>query len=775
MELLLLLVEAPGDLIPRDMIARRLWQDAGFVDVEASIHTAVMRVRQALGDHRASFVETVPGKGYRFVAPVERVLRKTPDQREAPNAGVHNLPAELTSLVGRQIDIQTVRQLLATSRLVSLTGSGGVGKTRLALRVASELVGEFPDGVWVADFGPVVTPELVAQTICQALGLREGPAHSPREALIDYLRDRDLLLVLDTCEHMVSACAELVEHVLQTAARIRILTTSREALGTAGEVVYRVPSLPLPDDAAPREALLASDVARLFLDRAAALDPTFTPSETDARAIARICRRLDGIPLAIELAATRVTVLSLEQIETRLQDRFRLLTGGARTAVPRQRTLEATVEWSYQLLAEAERIMLTRLSVFPASCTLEAAERVCGGDPVRSDEALDLLGGLVRKSLVTLDRVPGGPRYRLLDTVRDYAAARLAGAGAEPIRLLYFTYFFERYRDSQRVLRGPHQRARLGELRAEEANIRAALEWGFARRECQPQAMELATAMFWYWTKNGLFAEGRRWLERAVRVDDAPPQVRARAIYGLAHMDYFQGDQPRVIACGARVVEIGRTHGDTWAVSVGWFLQALGAFELGDLDRAGAAATAAREAADLCQDSIEHGGPLMVLANVQLVQGHQDEALRLYDESIAVHRQVGDVWGLSILLSVAACLRVLRGDFEIARVHGTEALALCRMLDDPRGVAWSLEVFAGLFAAGGRPEDAARVWGISDGLLKRSGSLLTAGIGAIRERYRESVQNSLGPDTFTRVSTAGRQMAPAEAEAWIDSTCTPAS
>ena len=345
MDLLLLLLERHRDLVSREDIVARLWGSDVHVDVDAGIHTAILKIRQVLGDSRESpqFVETVSGKGYRFIAPVEVAspappapsLALSPAPERRANTGRHNLPAELTSFVGRRKQLLELPGVLASSRLVSLIGAGGVGKTRLALRLARDLVNEFTDGVWLVDLAPLSVPDLVAQAIATAVGVREGPQRSARDALLANLRSRELLLVLDNCEHLIASCAELVEILLRGTQALRIVSTSREALGVSGEIVCRVPSLSLPEatPSVPVAALAYCEATQLFIERARAFDSAFTPTPDNADAIARICARLDGIPLAIELAAARLAVLSPQQIEARLHDRFRLLTGGARTAV----------------------------------------------------------------------------------------------------------------------------------------------------------------------------------------------------------------------------------------------------------------------------------------------------------------------------------------------------------------------------------------------------------------------------------------------------------
>ena len=391
--------------------------------------------------------------------------------------------------------------MLASSRLLSLIGAGGAGKTRLALRLASDVVGEFRDGVWLVDLTPISTPDLVAQTIASALGIREAPQQSMRDTLIERLHHRDLLVVLDNCEHLIDACAELAEALLRRAPALRIVATSREPLGVSGETVWRVASLSLPDESTSpsAEALLDSEATRLFIERATSIDAAFTPTPENAATIARICQRLDGIPLAIELAAARITALSVEQIDARLENRFRLLTGGRRTAVARQRTLEATMQWSYQLLSDAERQLLSRLSVFPSGWTLEAAENVCGGDGIDAADMLDLLSRLVSKSLVCLESdVAGERRYRLLETVRQYAHERLIeSGGVDRLRDRHLEFFFNEFRGALPTLQGHGQLRGLKRLRLEQDSVRSALEWAIATPPLAEKALELAGALFW--------------------------------------------------------------------------------------------------------------------------------------------------------------------------------------------------------------------------------------------------------------------------------------
>jgi predicted ATPase/DNA-binding winged helix-turn-helix (wHTH) protein len=766
MEVLLLMLDRRGELVAREDIAARLWPPDVFLDRDAGIHTAMLRIRQALRDSRdaPSFVETVAGKGYRFIALVEVVPRgpvSLAPSSDAPVEAVprraHNLPAELTTFVGRRQALLDLAPLVSSARLVSLTGAGGVGKTRLALQLASRIAHTFDDGVWLVDLSPITTTDLVAQTVASVLGVRESPQRTVRDALLEHVAHRHLLFVFDTCEHLLDVCADLVEALLHDAPRVHVVATSREALGVPGEVVYRVPSLSLPT--AVTDEWLSSEAAQLFVQRATVIDATFTPAEEDAGVIGRICHRLDGIPLAIELAAARVAVLSLAQIEARLQDRFRLLTGGSRTAVARQRTLEATVEWSCQLLSEAERLLLGRLSVFPSSWTLEAAESICSGDGIDAHDVLDLSSRLVAKSLLSLDRGrPGAGRFRLLETVRQYARERLVQSdAAERVQTRHVAYFVDEFRHALAVLRGPGQLSYLGRLQGEQENLRTALEWALASPDLAAQGVEFAGALFWFWTKRGLFEEGRRWLERAVALE-APDAARARALIGLSHMHYFQGRHESAASAASAALAIGDATSDAWVVSFSRFMQAVTALELGDHGQARALALEAIEAADAGGDVIQHGGPLMILANLALLDGHHARAQALYDQSIDVHRREGDAWGLSILLSMAAGLCIIRKDFTVARAHAAEAMALCEALEDQRGLAWGLEVCAGLLADQGDAEAAAQLWGASNGLMETVGGALAPTIGWIRDRYTAAVRLSIGEGRFAAACAEGRAM-----------------
>jgi predicted ATPase/class 3 adenylate cyclase len=434
-----------------------------------------------------------------------------------------HLPVQLTSFVGRDAQLTQLRGILADNRLVTLTGAGGVGKTRLAIQVAAQLAGEFGDGVWYADLAPITDPELVPVTVARALGLPDQPGRSTMDTLLRFIRDRQMLIVLDNCEHLLDASAELVVALLGVAARLTLLATSREAIGVAGEVSWRVPSLSLADEA-----------IELFTDRARHARPGFAVSADNAAAVGEICARLDGVPLAIELAAARVRALSLAEIVEGLHDRFRLLTGGARTAVRRQQTLRASVDWSHALLTEPERVLLRRLAVFVGGFDLDAAREVAGGGDVQRHQVLDLLTLLVDKSLVVAEVSRGRTRYRLLETVRQYAAEKLGESGeADAVRSRHRDH----YTAMAALLDAPArtdygQRLELADTDID--NLRAAFAWSRENSDVE-LALAVASSLQPLWVARGRLREGLAWFNAILINHDArqlevTPAVRARAL-----------------------------------------------------------------------------------------------------------------------------------------------------------------------------------------------------------------------------------------------------
>jgi predicted ATPase/class 3 adenylate cyclase len=428
----------------------------------------------------------------------------------------HNLPTQLTSFVGREREIGEVAGLLEKQRLVTLTGSGGTGKTRLALRVAEQLLGQYPNGVWFVELASLGDPDLVPRTTIAALGMQESTSQSLMAQLQNYLKEKQLLLLLDNCEHILEDCARMTDILLRACPKLKILASSREALGVDGEITYRVPSLTTPDPRylPPLEELGHFTAMQLFTERVASVQPAFAITSANARVVAQICRRLDGIPLAIELAAARVGVLSVEQIAGRLDSRFRLLTGGSRTALPRQQTLRASIDWSFSLLDEREQFLFMRLSVFYGGWTLDAANMVCSFEGLDEYDVIDGLTKLVNKSLIIVESESGGSnRYRMLETIRQYAREKLLDSGEAGVVLDHHLDFFVHIAETAEPhLRGPQQVEWLDRLEIEIDNVRAALEW--ALEEEALKGTILASSLYWMWHIRGYRVEAEHWLEQ---------------------------------------------------------------------------------------------------------------------------------------------------------------------------------------------------------------------------------------------------------------------
>ena len=455
---------------------------------------------------------------------------------EIPN----NLPVQLTSFIGRDKEITELKRELKGHRIITLTGSGGTGKTRLCLRVAAEVMDSFPNGVWLLELAAITDPALVPYALANLLGLRESAAanHTIAELVSSYFHSRTALVVFDNCEHLIEACARLADLLLHSCKDLRILASSREALGIEGEMAWHVPSLSLPDlrQLPAMEKLSQYEAVRLFTERATLVERHFAVTKDNASTIAQICFRLDGIPLAIELAAARVNVLTPVQIAKRLDDRFRLLTGGARTALPRQQTLQALIDWSYNLLAEKERLLFRRLAVFVGGWTLEAAETVCGGEGIEPHQVLDLLSQLVKKSLVTMQDEHGESRYRRLETIRQYAREKLFETEeAAHIRDKHLDYFIQLAEQGFEELNGPNDLIWIEKLETEHDNFRAALSWSLESPDVDPQkALQLSGALQDFWDTRGYTSEGYQWLSKSLKkAPDAPTPHRCRALVGV--------------------------------------------------------------------------------------------------------------------------------------------------------------------------------------------------------------------------------------------------
>jgi predicted ATPase len=509
---------------------------------------------------------------------------------EALGTGKHNLPAARTSFVGREQEMLEVKRALAMTRLLTLTGAGGSGKTRLALEVARDLVGAYPDGVWLVELAPLAEGELVPQAVTETLGVREQPGRSLTNTLTEVLRQRDMLLVLDNCEHLAASVARLLDTLLDSCPRLRVLATSRVILGVEGEVVRRVSSLSVPDaDHLPAaEDMTRFDAVRLFLDRTRLRLPNFDLTAENGPGVAEVCRKLEGIPLAIELAAARANTLSVEQISERLGSTLTLLTGGSRTAVARQRTLRGTLDWSHNLLSESERKVFRRLSVFAGGWMLEAAEAVMPGEDAEESDVMDLLSGLADKSLVVVEMTrDGGVRYRLLEPVRQYALETLEKGGElGAIRHRHLEFFLALAEEAEPELLGAEQAEWIERLEVELDNLRGALSWALGQGRAE-LGLQMGADLWRFWIMRARYSEGRKWLEAALAAEnEAPLLVRAKAALVAGYLAAGQGvymrSQPHLEEALALYRGLDNAEGVAMTLST---LGRLAAYR-GDLERA---------------------------------------------------------------------------------------------------------------------------------------------------------------------------------------------
>ncbi|MEU9348107.1 LuxR C-terminal-related transcriptional regulator [Streptomyces sp. NPDC048278] len=658
-----------------------------------------------------------------------------------------NLPAAFTTFVGRRRDIVEIRRLLGSARLLTLTGMGGVGKTRLALAVAATCGKAFADGCWLVDLAPVREPSAVAGAAATALGVPDLGARPVLDDLARHLAGRRALIVLDNCEYLVDACAELADRLLSASAELRILATSRKTLGLTGEHVVTVPPLSVPDEA-----------VELLRDRATAVRPDFRITDANWAGVRRLCADLEGLPLAIELAASRLRTLTVDQAVDRLEeDRFKLLTGGSQAARPQQRTLRALIDWSYDLCRPAERLLWNRLSVFASGFGLDAAEGVCSGEGIDRDEVLDLLDRLVAQSVVLATEHEGQPRYRLLETIRRYGRQRLAASGEEQRLLLRHRDFFlalaERLADGWY---GPGQEAALARLRAEQGNMRAALDCGG-----DPQAtLALVAALRFHWCADAFLGEGRRRLDRALAAAPEPTPARATALWVAAWVALLQGDHPAAERWLDEAEELGEQSNDVVVrANVLCFRATLAMFR-----------GRRKEAESLFEDALATRatlgeGPEAVFLLFQLAaaQTHPKDqrAAETGRRAVAISQAHGERWARAHALWALSLDSWLHDDLETATALVRDALEIERGFGDYVGTALMIDLLAWITASRGDHERAARLLGAARPLWRDTGTTILAFgplLGVLHSRCEEAVVRALGPAAYEKaLAESGRR------------------
>jgi predicted ATPase/DNA-binding SARP family transcriptional activator len=759
------------------------------------------------------------------------------------------LPKPRTELIGRESELGEIRTILlgdgavnqaqfaegrniptlgnrqfekpswTTTRLLTLTGTGGIGKTRLAIQAAEELRAHLSDGVWFVDFSGLFDPVLVPRTTASILGIREEQGRPILETLTDYLTEKHILLVLDNCEHLVRACAGLVDNLLARCTRLSVLATSRQPLGVSGEYTLRVPSLPLPPVIDPRsdasaasvfEDLLGFASVRLFLDRVRYIEPNFTLNSENAASVTEICHRLDGIPLALELAAARAKVLSVSQIATRLSDRFRLLTGGSEPSPTRQQTLRAAIDWSYDLLSESERMLLIRLSVMAKGWTLEAAEAICGTPPIGAAaiaspsplEVLNLLEKLVDKSLIVADTQRAEARYRMLETIRQYAWERLEESGYLPAqRERHLDYFLSLAEEAKPNLQGTDQARWLDRLEVEHDNLRAALQFSI---EVQTSAaimemgLRLACALWRFWFVRGHLNEGRGCLNALLAQTAGSSSGRSEALHCAGALAWEQGDFDASRQYYSQSLAIKRELGDRRGIAGA--LSNLGVLALaqGDPDTAmsfqqeslairrdlgdsqGIAAglnnlgLVADDrghyslARDLYNEALTinrqsgnrnwQANNLNNLGNTALNEGNPELAQKYQSESLVIKRELGDLYGMGTSLDSLGRIALQQGNLHAAHIHLFEALSIWRTLGTAQGLAEVFFLLAELAAKGGEQERSATLYGVSEAMRDSVGMPIPLKDKAKYESDVAAVRAATGDNIFASAWEEGRRM-----------------
>jgi len=666
------------------------------------------------------------------------------------------MPAEATSFIGRRRELTEARKKLTAARLVTLAGPGGVGKTRLAIRIATDLGRGFPGGAWMAGLAELQDPALVSGAVLAALDLRDQAAAEPLAQLCSYLKDKELLLVLDNCEHLLEAAAQLASEVIQAAPRVRVIATSREPLSVAGEHVLPVPplALPAPDGTEPLAQLRQNEAVMLFIERAEAASGRFELTAANQAAVTGLCRRLDGLPLAIELAAVRTRALEPEQIHDRLGDRFGLLTGGSRAALPRHQTLRTTIEWSYDLLTQAERTLLTRLCVFAGRFTLDDVEHVCCFGDVQAERALDLLSSLIDKSLVTKEGTAGAACYRLHETMREYARLRLHEAGDEDeVERRCADYYLSRC--AHFALEGRYRLLDwLAWTELEIDNIRAVLRRCLDHEDSR-RGIDLATLLIWYWITRAT-AEGVRWLDELL-AREVEPAAHPWTYFVRGFLAVLQNDPAAATAVLEHGVTVARAARQPDALSQSLAMASVAANMAGDR----ASSQRLLDDAQVVADGLDDLGTTLMIYQAQALNGLHDGDLGAVRSAAVpgarLSREAGDLYSLGMMLLNQGFAALMSGDLRESEQQLTEGLRIARQLDD-RVAQCHLLGALGCCAGSREPRLAAQLFGAMENLRAEAGATINAGMAPTLAQTTASVRAALGPSRFATEFQAGQKL-----------------
>jgi predicted ATPase/DNA-binding XRE family transcriptional regulator len=673
-----------------------------------------------------------------------------------------NLPTSLTSFIGREKEKAEIIKLVKKNRLVSLVGAGGIGKSRLSLQAGFAVLNDFPNGIWLVELAPLSDPALVPQVIATTLGLIEQSSRSPLNILRDFLQSKRTLLIIDNCEHLIQACAQLAETLLHACPDLQILATSREALGVAGENLYLVPTLTTPDPInATLDTLSQYEAVQLFLERAQSAVADFSLTQDNASAVAQVCYHLDGIPLAVELAAARVKLLRVEEIAAHLHDRFRLLTSGARTALPRHQTLQALIDWSYELLSEPERRLLCDLSVFAGGWTLEAAEAVCAREEIEQYEILDLLTQLVNKSLVIAERKQGREtRYGLLETIRQYMQRKLheSGGGVQ-IRSWHARYYMYLAEEAEPKLSSNEQVRWLARLDQELDNLRAAIGYALSNDEMMV-ALRLEGALWYFLYIRGYHDEGRLYMKETLSRSDAmkPVASRAKVLNGAGFIAWVQSDYDEARSLLERGLIIGRELDDKSSIAVS--LRYLGAVALSTGEFA-FARSCLKEVLSMPLQLIGSDGlgwSLNFLGDLEIHRGDYDEAKVLFERSVVLLRQLDAKDLLAYPLRRLGQLALRRNDPVTAKALCRESLELNLRVGDRRAVAACLAGMATISLEERKYERAATLLGVVDAQLDKLTAPLFYTDRVVYEHTLQLLHEALDEKIYSAAYAIGRAM-----------------